>query len=151
MKRVKSYMSGALVAVLLFHLPFLKKWRLSYINNNDSQDDKKQIEHNFSSLKTIKLEEAIEKDQSTFYQSSLLGKTVLFHKLEEKGEYDYQNYGFAGNIVNIYKDDDHIKFDVKLFLSNTGVCINELQKIIRKEISKDLILKGFERSELNLA
>ena len=67
-------------------------------------------------------------------------------------EFKFQNYAFAGNIVNVYKDKDEIiKFDVKLFMSTTDICFSEIPKITRKEITKDLILKGFVRSELMLA
>lgn len=151
MKRVKSYVSGALVAVLLFYLPSLKKWKIFDKKINENNDDKTKYGFESSSLKTIHLNDAILKDIHTYYNSKLIGETVLFHKMTDHMEYSYQNYAFAGNIVNVYNNDDKIKFDVKLFLSTTNLCLSEVEKILRKEITKDLILKGFERSELNLA
>lgn len=151
MKRVKSYVSGALVAVLLFYFPSFKKWKFFDKKMNENNDDKTRQGFESSSLKTIHLKDAIIRDIHTYYSSSLIGKTVLFHKMTDHMEYNYQNYAFAGNIVNVYHDNNKIKFDVKVFLSTTTVCLNEIQKILRKEITKDLILKGFERSELNLA
>lgn len=151
MNRVKSYIGGALVAVVLFYFPSFKKWKFFDKKMNENNDDKTRHRIESNLLKTIKLNEAILNDDNTLYGSSLFGQTVLFHKITDGKDYDFQNYAFAGNIVNVYHCDNKIKFDVKLFLSTTGVCLSELNKIVRKEISKDLILKGFERSELNLA
>jgi len=151
MKRVKSYVSSALVAILLFYFPSFKKWKVFDKKMNENNDDKTRHGFESSSLKTIHLKDAISKDMHTYYSSRLIGKTVLFHKMTDHMEYSYQNYAFAGNIVNVYSDHKKIKFDVKVFLSTTNLCLNEMQKVLRKEITKDLILKGFERSELNLA
>jgi hypothetical protein len=148
---IKSYITGGLVAILLFYFPSLKKWKIIDKKENENDNNTKQNEAK-RSLKTISLQKAIQMDIHTIYESELLGRPVLFHKMTNHKEFEYQNYAFAGNIMNVYKDtNEQIKYDVKLFMSSTNICIIELEKIIRKDITKDLILKGFVRSELILA
>lgn len=151
MLTIKNYITGVLVAGVLIHVPLLKKWRMITIENDNNSD--KITENNFcSSLKTIDFNKAKTENNRTLFKSSLFGKEVLFHQITSHMEFKYQNYAFAGNIVNVYKDKDEIiKFDVKLFMSTTDICFSEIPKITRKEITKDLILKGFVRSELMLA
>lgn len=151
MLRIKNYITGVLVAGILIHVPLLKKGRMFSQENNKNSN--KVTENNFtSSLKIIDFNKAIKENKRTLYNSSPFGKEVLFHQISSNMEFKFQNYAFAGNIVNIYEDlDNKIKFDVKLFMSTTDICFSEIPKITKKEITKDLILKGFVRSELLLA
>ena len=151
MLTIKNYITGVLVAGVLIHVPLLKKWRV--FNQEKDKNSDKITENNFtSSLKTIDFYQAKIENKKTLYNSSLFGKEVLFHQITSHMEFKFQNYAFAGNIVNVYKDKDEIiKFDVKLFMSTTEICLSEIPRITRKEITKDLILKGFVRSELMLA
>lgn len=152
MKQLKNYILGALVASFIFYLPFLKKRRIVDKRMNENDDGKVRESFTYSSLKTIEYLTAKDLNEHTFFHSSLIGKEVLFHQITDQAEFQYQKYAFAGNIINVYKDaNNQIKFDIKLFLSNSNVCMSELQKITKKKISKDLILNGFERSELILA
>lgn len=150
MLSIRNYITGVLVAGVLIHVPLLKKWRM--LNENKNLNSDEAINNRESSLKTIKFDQAKREDSRTLFGSSLFGKEVLFHQITSHGEFKFQNYAFAGNIVNVYKDhDNQIKFDVKLFMSTTNISFSEIPKITRKEITKDLILKGFVRSELMLA
>ncbi len=152
MKRVKKYMLGLLAASFFFYIPFTKKWRYLWFSNDDQNDDKNNRKEIRSSLKVISFKSAIENDKRTEYASTLMGKSVLFHKMTDHNEFAFQNYAFAGNVVSVYHDVDNKKrYDVKLFMSNTELCLSELGKVIRKDITKDLIIKGFVRSELSLA
>lgn len=151
MLTIKNYITGVLVAGVLLHVPLLKKWRMLNLDKDKNSD--KVTENNYtSSLKTINFYQAKTENKKTLFNSSLFGKEVLFHQITSNMEFRFQNYAFVGNIINVYKDEDEIiKFDVKLFMSTSDICFSEIPKITRKEITKDLILKGFVRSELMLA
>jgi len=152
MRKFKKYILGGIAATLLFYIPTLNKLK-KVDKEMDENEDK--IKGNFnanSSLNLVHLDKAILNDTRTFYSSSLFGKQVLFHKITDHADFAFQNYVFAGNIVNVYKDANNIiNFDVQLFMSNYDLCLDEIKNITRKEISKDLILRGFLRSELRLA
>lgn len=151
MLRIKNYITGVLVAGVLIHVPLIKKWRM-FSQEKDKNSDQLTENNLTRSLKTIDFNKAIIENKRTLYNSSLFGKEVLFHQIASNMEFKYQNYAFAGNIVNVYKDKDEIiKFDVKLFMSTADICFSEIPEITKKEITKDLILKGFVRSELLLA
>ena len=148
---LRNYITGVLVAGVLIYVPLLKKGNILNPKNDKNSDE--VTDNNFiSSLKTIGFNKAKIENKTTLFNSSLFGKEVLFHQITSHMEFKFQNYAFAGNIVNVYKDKDEIiKFDVKLFMSTTNICFSEIPKITKKEITKDLILKGFVRSELMLA
>ena len=149
---IDRYISGVIVASFLVQIPFAKKWKVpeEKLNNNGKGSLKYQDSQKM--LNTVYLEQAVLQDSRTFYGSRLFGKQVLFHKITDHADFEYQKFAFAGNIVNVYRDQqNNIKFDVQLFMSNYNLCVSEIQKITRKEISNDLILKGFVRSELQLA
>lgn len=153
MKRVKSYISGVIVASVLFYVPFIKKWKITEREMNDNgSNDKKTFHKEANSLNTIKMDVAIKNDEHTCYGSKLFGKQVLFHKITDHADFTFQKYAFAGNIINVYYNKENkIAFDVQIFMQPDYLTSKEISRISRKDITKDLILKGFVRSELLLA
>jgi len=151
MKKVKKYILGGLAASMFFYVPFIRKSAVVDKKMDDNEDNKKANHEFKSSLNLLHFDKAIKNDSHTLYGSALFGRQVLFHKMTDHADFSFQNYAFAGNIINVYKNKEGVlNFDIQLFLSNVDLCFDEIKKITNKETSKGLILKGFERSELQL-
>lgn len=151
-KHFINIISGVLVAGIVIYIPLVRGWKIFEKNKNENDDGKAKKADEKTRIKTIDLLQAKLENRTTFFGSQLFGKQVLFHKISNQSDFQFQNYAFAGNIVNVYHDSaKNLRFDVKLFWSNCDVCLSQLAEMTNKDISKDLIFKGFVRSELLLA
>jgi|GEM_PF-6616496 hypothetical protein len=151
-KHLINIISGVLVAGTVVYIPMVRGWKIFEKNKNENDDGKAKKADETTKVKTIDLLQAKQENKNILFGSQLFGKQVLFHKISNNSDFEFQNYAFAGNIVNVYLDSaKNLRFDVKLFWSNCDVCLSQLAEMTKKDISKDLIFKGFVRSELLLA